>query len=387
MKKLGYGLSFVGFLVGLSYITGYGYIWGGIQETYLRGWKNSNIDDVGFRDLRALPAAETPQPWPLAIMNAEILTDEDRAWHEAMMSASLLILHRDTICYEEYWMGHDESTVTNSFSACKTIVALAVGLASDEGLIDVHAEVAKYLPRFAGNAGMGLTVEELLLMRSHIPFGEDYNSPFGFMAKAYYRGNIRELVAPYKVADVPGSRWKYEGGNTMLLEEILTNVTGVSLSEYVSQGLWGPMGAEHDAFWGLDAPEDEGGVERCFAQFYCTTRDYARFGKLISGSGAWNGAPLISADYMNRLVSPVDALTDECDVNHYGYQIWLGKTDSGENFSCMEGLRGQMIISIPSLELIVVRTGYSKEKTKRGELPADIYRCIEMGLRALKLKG
>ena len=374
-------------LVVLSFLTGHGYIWGGIQETYLRGWKNSNIDDLEFRETRTLQASKSPQTWPKALNNRNPFTEEDAAWNKECQTASFLVVHQDTIRYEQYWQGHNEETLTNSFSACKTIVALAIGLASDQGLLDVNDKVEKYLPRFSGDAGRGLTIQELLQMRSHIPFGESYSSPFGFMAKAYYQENVRSLVEPYAVMDTPGERWKYEGGNTMLLEEILTSLGQGSLSQWIEQGLWQPMGAENDAFWGLDRPEGEKAVERCFAQFYATTRDYARFGKLINGRGRWGESQLLSDAYTEALATPISKTTDECGVSHYGYQIWLGDMDDTLSFSCMEGLRGQMIVSVPELDLVVVRTGYNKHETKRGELPEDIYRVVDMGLRSIGRKS
>ncbi|MDE0870746.1 MAG: serine hydrolase [Flavobacteriales bacterium] len=387
MRKIRIVLWSILGLVTLSYLTNHDYIWGGVRETYFRGWKNSNIDDLEFRDTRTLHASAQPAPWPMDVVTGEALSEEDLAWHQDFKSASMLVMQQDTVLYERYWRGHDLLSLTNSFSACKTVVAMAIGLASDQGLIDLNAPLAQYLPRFEGENGMGLTVQELLQMRSHIPFGESYDSPFGFMAKAYYRSDIRELAQPYRVTDTPGERWKYEGGNTMLLEETLASLGKGSLSEWIERGLWQPMGAEQDAFWGLDAPDEEGGVERCFAQFYATTRDYARFGKLINHSGVWNGDTLISPTFMSQLVTPIADLTEECDATHYGYQIWLGKTSTGDSFSCMEGLRGQMVISVPALDLVVVRTGYDKLKAKRGELPNDIYRCLEMGLRVVEKRG
>ena len=367
----------------LSFITGHGYVWGGIQETYFRGWKNSNIDDLEFRDIRVLQSADVAQPWAEKLNEVNPFTEEDEAWNEEYLSASFLVIQNDTIRHETYWQGHDEQTVTNSFSACKSIVALAIGLASDRGLLDINDSVAKYLPRFIGEAGRGLTIKELLQMRSHIPFGESYSSPLGFMAKAYYREDIRSLVEPYKVTDAPGSRWKYEGGNTMLLEEIIASLGKGSLSDWVERELWQPMGAENDAFWGLDAPLEEGGVERCFAQFYATTRDYARFGKLLNSAGKWGDRQLLSEAFTEAVTTPIAQTTDACDAEHYGYQIWLGETSNGEAFSCMEGLLGQMIISVPELNVVVVRTGYSKQELKQGELPADIYRVLDMGLRSI----
>ena len=44
----------------------------------------------------------------------------------------------------------------------------------------------------------------------------------------------------------------------------------------------------------------------------------------------------------------------------------------------MEGLRGQMVISVPDLDLVVVRTGYAKSKKKKRHLPVASYEVIEM---------
>jgi hypothetical protein len=51
----------------------------------------------------------------------------------------------------------------------------------------------------------------------------------------------------------------------------------------------------------------------------------------------------------------------------------------------MEGLRGQMVISVPELDVVVVRTGYDKDKRKEGQLPSDILRVLNMGLRLIEL--
>ena len=372
-------------IVVISFVTGHGYIWGGIQETYFRGWKNSNIDDIEFRDLRTIESADSAHAWVSKPVWGLDFTEEAKAWHEEYMSASFLVLHGDSVLFERYMQGFDENTVSNSFSACKTIVALATGLAVTQGLVDVDDELAQYIPRFADDAGKGLTVKEVLQMRSHIPFGEDYSNPIGFMAKAYYRGEIQSLLEPYRVPSVPGVEWKYQGGNTLLLGELMARLDQGSLSEWVERGLWKPMGAENDAFWGLDAPDEMGGIERCFAAYYATPRDFARFGKLINHGGKWNGERLIDSTFMAELVRPIHETATECTVDHYGYQIWLGRTEDGLEFSCMEGLRGQFVVSVPSLDLVVVRTGFKKDEHKTDELPSDVYRIVNMGRRVLDL--
>ena len=365
-------------------VSGHGYIFEGMTETYFRGWKNSNIDDIEFRDLRTIAAAESPSPWIYKpVWNADF-SAEDAAWHEEYMSAAFLVVQADTLRFERYWQGFDEHTVSNSFSACKSIVSMAVGLAVKEGLVDVEEEIGAYIPRLAGDAGKGLTVEEALQMRTHIDFGEDYDNPFGFMAKAYYRDNMQDLLEEYEVPVEHGSEWMYQGGNTMLLGELVANLGRGTLSEWVEQGLWQPMGAQDDAFWGLDAPDEAGGIERCFAMYYATPRDFARFGKLLNHSGNWNGTQLLDSSFVAAMVQPIADRTTACDADHYGYQIWLGETEDGLAFSCMEGLRGQFIVSVPALDLVVVRTGFDKDMRKTDDLPSCVYRMIDMGRGLLR---
>ena len=375
-------LLFAGALVLLSYVAGLDYVWGGVRETYLRGWSNSNIDDLKFRETSTIRATN-PQPWPEALRDESALSSISAESMEAALAASFLVIHRDTVVYERYWRGHNRNTLTNSFSMAKTITALVVGLAGDAAHLAVHDEVGAHLDRFNEGPAQALTVEHLLQMRSHIPFGENYKDPFGFMAKSYYKEGIRGLLADYALTEAPGTEWKYQGGNTMLLEEIVATESGRTLSDWVQQGLWGPMGAEADAYWGVDASSDPP-VERCFAQFYATTRDFARFGKLLSDTGRWNSRQLVARDFVERLLTPVNEIDPACTVNHYGYQIWLGITDDGHRFSVMEGHRGQFVISVPALDLVVVRTGYDKSVAKKRHLPEDVYHVIDCAREVIR---
>jgi hypothetical protein len=49
----------------------------------------------------------------------------------------------------------------------------------------------------------------------------------------------------------------------------------------------------------------------------------------------------------------------------------------------MEGLRGQFVITVPALDLVVVRTGYAKSNGKKRFLPEDIYTVIDIARRLL----
>ena len=86
-------------------------------------------------DSRVLKATD-PVPWPEDMVIKE-LPDTMEKWMDDELSASFLVVHRDTIIFEKYWRGHNVETLSNSFSMAKTIVAMAIGKAVDDGLIDV----------------------------------------------------------------------------------------------------------------------------------------------------------------------------------------------------------------------------------------------------------
>lgn len=378
LKRLvGYLLIICSTVVALAMLTGHMYILKGAKQVWLRGWSSGNIDDLQYAIDSRTVAATDPAPWPEDLGLIE-LPSEDLKWMEDELSASFLVIQNDTIVYENYFRGHEETTLTNSFSMAKTIVALAVGFAVDEGLIDVEAPLSTYIPRFKEEYAKDLLVKHVLQMRSNIYFGESYNNPFGFPARAYYGDNIQELLNPYRPHSQPGTEFYYQSGNTMLLTELVTSVQPLRISEYVQNKLWGPIHSENDAQWGLDA---EDGLERSFAQFYATSRDFARLGKLFLDSGRVDTTQIISKEYITNMITPIDDDGTDLAIPYYGYQVWLGETEAGIKFSVLRGHRGQYVISIPSRDLVVVRTGYQRSMEKFRNLSKDIYIYVETALK------
>ena len=62
-----------------------------------------------------------------------------------------------------------------------------------------------------------------------------------------------------KVITPPGKELNYMSSNTQLLALIVEEATGMTLSDYASEKLWQPMGAEHPAEWSTD---QNGGSEK-----------------------------------------------------------------------------------------------------------------------------
>lgn len=361
--------------------SGNGYLLKGVSCTYLKGHSTAHIYDLSYFDSREVKN-KTPQPWKENTRLGTLkLTPEEEGYHELFRSAAYLVIENDEIVFEKYWDEHNELAVSNSFSMVKSVTALMIGIAHDEGLIKSLDEPAcTYVPELCLGAEKNktITIRDLLSMTSTLDFDEHYGDPFGFMARATYGSDLAEVTYNgFTAQKEPGSEWEYLGGNTLLLGFILENVTGKTLSDYLSEKLWTPMGAESPAQWALDK---KGGREKSYCCFNATARDFSRLGKLLLHRGNWGGDQLVSAKFIDEMVTPL-AVPDGngAEADHYGYQIWLDE-QGGEKIINYRGMLGQYITVIPSRNLIIARLGHSRGE-KDQHCPSDLKEWIKMGKR------
>ncbi len=372
--------------------TGRFYTYKGIASTYLRGHIRPHIYDVDIFENRSIKSGES-QPWQETgrVLNKAALSDYEKERVEKLEPASLLVAYGDTIIFEDYWNEHDQQRLGNSFSMAKSIISLLIGCAIDEGKIgSVDDPVAKYLPEF-DDEKKSITIKHVLTMSTGLSWSESYIHPFCDVAELYYDTDDRDLSCNRReIEEDPGKIWRYKSGDTQVLTFVLQEAVGMSISDYAAIKLWKPMGAESDALWSLAS--DEKSTEKGFCCFYATSRDFLRLGKLINNDGNWNGKQLISADYINEFASLADLEKPNGKPNNcYGYQYWIYEGFDFE-VTYFRGMSGQYIISIPSKDLVIVRTGNGVEEnvkdTKKEEDYLENHRrelpfYINTGLRLL----
>lgn len=210
-------------------------------------------------------------------------------------------------------------------------------------------------------------------MTSGINFDESYGDPFGFMAKAYYGEELLETTLQYEAEKEPETIWKYSGGNTILMSVIVQRVSGQNLSEFISTHFWKPIGASQPAIWNLDK---ENGIEKAYCCFYSNAADFARLGQLILDSGKYNGNEILSSKFIDEIRKPL-VLKDGSPVLNYGMQYWKMQYKS-DNIIYARGILGQFIISIPELNMVVVRLGHKRGDKDELNQPADLYHYIDL---------
>jgi CubicO group peptidase (beta-lactamase class C family) len=366
------------------YVTGNGYLIQGIRKTYLVGEKSPDIDDMRLFDVRKIAHGEVRLPIKYSSMESVKFPERYSAWNDSMGTTGYLVFWRDSLFFERYWEG-DSATVTNSFSMAKSVTALLIGCALDDGLIQsVDQPVSDFLPEYSTGLNASLTIRHLLTMTSGIPFGESYSSPFGYMARAYFGDDLKKETTAFSVERNVGTLWAYEGGNTVLLGLIIGKASGKTPSAYLEEKLWMRMGAEHDAYWNLDHDD---GIEKTFSGLYATARDFSRIGSLVMHSGVQGDDTLLSPGFIAQALAPVmvpDEKGELCDW--YGWHWWLGSHKGRSMYMC-RGMRGQYVICIPELELMVVRIGHKQSKERIRHIPADVYTYIDIAMAMLEQQG
>jgi CubicO group peptidase (beta-lactamase class C family) len=299
---------------------------------------------------------------------------------EQMQTGAFVVIKNDSMIHEQYWDGLGPDTRSNSFSMAKSFVGMLTGVALKEGAIkSLDQPVSDFLPEFKEGDNAKLTIRHLLTMSSGINFDEDYVSPFAYPAQAYYGSDLHKLTYGYKVSEEGGKVFKYLSGNTELLGFVLQKATGKTLSEYMSEKIWKPIGAKNDALWSLDAKD---GMEKAYCCFNSNAPDFARLGQLYLDSGKWNGQEIIPAEYVAQAVVPAPLNdVDGKKVDNYGYHWWIIPNYKGHYVFYARGILGQYIACIPDQNMVVVRLGSKREKKVMGNHPIDLDYYLDAALQ------
>ena len=277
----------------------------------------------------------------------------------------LLVIKDDQILVERYQYDRKPSDRLTSNSMAKSLIGIGIGFALSEKLIrSLDDRVVEYVPELKGNIYGETRIRNLLRMASGARFTEDNTSRNDDAAKFSRlhgsQGSIAAILA-FNTREAPeGERFHYASIETQVLTVVLRAATGKTVSAYLEDRLWRPMGAEADATW-ITAPD---GLERGDAFFNSTLRDWGRLGRLLANDGALDGKPIIPKDYLLEATDwhqhpAAFAPKASPPANGYGYHFWTMRGEKRRFY--MRGVYGQTIYVDPELKLVLVQTAVAKK--------------------------
>lgn len=228
-----------------------------------------------------------------------------------------------------------------SHSLCKTVTGLAAGiligdgrLALEERVVDIFPEKVSPISRMRYRS---LTVRHLLSMTS----GASFNELASVTQTDWVRGFL-DSAPQFE----PGTEFQYNSMNTYLLSATICTKTGKTLSDFLRERLFGPMGIRR--FHWETCPQ---GVEKGGWGLYLLQEDMAKLGQLILNRGRWKGEQLVSESYIREMAQRQSEPPKEMSDYGYGWQCWLWARPGSMMFN---GLFGQNILVLPDLDMVIV---------------------------------
>ncbi|MCA6223806.1 MAG: beta-lactamase family protein [Phenylobacterium sp.] len=309
---------------------------------------------------RPIAAGDRVHALPLADRNLDpVFTHAGRTWtvDEYMATyrvSGLLVIRDGQVLLEKYGLGRSPRDRWTSFSVAKSVTAILVGAAIQDGRIkSLQTPVTDILPELKGSAYDGVSLRQLLMMSSGVRWNEDYSDPSSDVAKGPTEGvklaqgqpDLNPVVAYMRTlprAHAPGTTFNYNTGETDLVGILLARAVGKGLADYASEKIWKPYGMEAEAVW----VTDPGGLERGGCCISMTLRDYGRVGQFVLDEGIVDGRPVLPPGWAREATSK----QIENGQAGYGYFWWMQPNGAYQ----ATGIFGQSITTFREDRIIIV---------------------------------
>ncbi len=295
--------------------------WGGIPWTPLGGrrWLTPRQVEQGLP--RADPQTSGVDPVALDRLLA-------RATAEA--SSAVVILREGRVVTQWYREGHHRPLM--AMSATKSVVSMAVGHLVAAGKLSLDTKLASLFPRWKDDPRGDISVRHLL------------NNTSGLDPRraSFKGGRILEHALSSKLLFKPGSRFQYNNSAADLLAVVFERAAGVHLDRYLERHVLSKMDIT-GASWIKDAD----GTPRAAGELIIRPMDLAKLGQLMLNRGTWNGARILSEQWVRASTS-----ASQPHESRYGLLWWLEPDGAGYS---ARGWLGQFLVVLPKKRLVAVR--------------------------------
>lgn len=295
----------------------------------------------------------------------------DKSIPELGETRALLVIKGSKIIYEKYAPGFDKDTRLISWSMGKSITSALYGILEKDGRIK-RTDTLNNPFWSKEDARNKINFDQALRMSDGINWREEnYADPLHNDAAIMLFGKGRENIVKY-VSSRPkkydaGTVWNYSSGTTNLIAAAISQRLGprqandptgkVAFRNFMFDRLFTPIGMKQTS------PEfDANGNLYGSSLIYATAQDYARFGLLFLRGGKWENKQIINQEFVDYVRTP----TVTKNATHYGAHWWLSPSNKTgllkdgpyDSFEA-HGHEGQVIMVIPSKDLVIVRLGMS----------------------------
>lgn len=258
---------------------------------------------------------------------------------------SLLIARGEDLLLSAHWTPFDGTKPHRLYSVTKSLCALAVGFAMDEGLLTLEDTMEQRFPEeLEGQTDENLrhlTVRNMLRMATAGHAQRSWKDAPDDRVRQYFQERHPE-------SRPGGSYFEYDSTGTFILGALVERLTGERLLDYLRRKLFDPIGVSPD----VRALMSPGGHTWSDSAFLMKPGDLMKVLRFCAQKGCWNGRQLLSRQFMEEATSCQisNGEGEHIDEQGYGYYIWKAY---GEGFF-FNGMGSQYALYVPEKDLYFV---------------------------------
>ncbi len=280
-------------------------------------------------------------------------------------SDSLLVIRNGALVLERYWNDKTANDFQQTYSATKSLYALLVGRSIARGYLrDIDQPVRKLVPEMPA-------MQSEITFRSVLAMQSGMENSMRIESRGQTGMTQLEIALERAVIARPFEKYHYNNAAYRLTFTALERASGMDLEDLTVAELFDPLSFSGAHWMRIHAVSEEGERLTGYQSVRMTPRDFAKPAQVILDRGMWNGERFLSASYVDMLVrAPTPEVNPSFGLFHHlnagsfcrnfavpdiiGRQLLPG---APEDSFLMFGAGGQVVIGIPSLRLVIVRTG------------------------------
>jgi CubicO group peptidase (beta-lactamase class C family) len=290
----------------------------------------------------------------------------------------VVIIQGGRLVHEQYAPGYSKDTRLVSWSMAKSVTQALVGVAVQQGLVRIDRPMGS--PHWQANDRRAQIPWRTWLQMTdgqrYLEIGAPSVTASDAAKKLFGPGrlDVAHWCAGLPLIHEPGTYWNYNSCGIVLTADALTRAVVPDPSSpqqrrevmmtWMRENLFNVIGMRSAQ------PEfDATGLYYGSALVYANARDFAKFGYLYLRDGMWEGQRVLPEGWVDFARTPGTGTNSD----GYGAGWWLNPqvgtgrprrvlmdTGSRDGFSA-QGHEGQLVLVVPSKDLVIVRMGLIAE--------------------------
>jgi CubicO group peptidase (beta-lactamase class C family) len=285
--------------------------------------------------------------------SAKLLIADEFIQNRLPDAFSLLVVKNGYLVFEKYYSWGSPEKYAVVHSVTKSVVSALIGIALDKGYLkSVDQKLIEFFPEYIKGESdprkKEISLKNLLTMSA----GFRWNDRGPSMRNWYSSSDWLKFAIQLPLENNPGDVFNYNSSSSHLLSIILSKSTKTSTLDFAKKNLFEPLGVQ-SAYWHQDP---QGNYIGGFG-LGLSARDLAKIGFLYLNNGYWNGQSIVSEHWVKESTDQkIQAVSHPIyGAFGYGYQWWVKKIDGCSSFRAW-GRRGQFIVVVPELDLVIAVT-------------------------------